>query len=482
MSAAGPIGRLPGTRTAVLIAILACVALVGSCTPTDDHSRGRPKTNLAGMLRLVGDEPLFARGMNAGLAVWRGHAYIGSRTDGGPGHRHPGVLVVDVTDPGAPRVVGEIGRPLEGNVGETSRELRIWGREGLLLVLNFGCDPTIHGCTLSDVEPTVRFYDIRGSHAPSPELVSTYRPSRLPHEFYLWQDPNDPTRALLYMSAAGATGDELLVTDISAAREGRFAEVASWTSSFPDPGPDDTLHSVSVSRDGRTAFLAHLTAGFFVVDTSEVAEGAADPRIQTVTALASRPQWPGPGAHSAVPVPGRALALTTDEVYGGSVGGGCPWGWVRLIDITDSVRPTVVSEYRARPYNQEDYCDGVDYERNMTSSFSSHNPTVTPNLALVSWHSAGLQVVSIEDPRHPVQVAEFVPEPLPAVAMEDPVLSSGPDKVVMWSYPIIVNGLIYVVDVRNGLYILAYDGPHEREVDGVAFLEGNSNLGLLEST
>jgi hypothetical protein len=55
------------------------------------------------------------------------------------------------------------------------------------------------------------------------------------------------------------------------------------------------------------------------------------------------------------------------------------------------------------------------------------------------------------------------------------MLSSGRDKVVMWSYPIIANGLIYVVDVRNGLHILAYDGPHEDEIDGVRFLEGNSN-------
>jgi hypothetical protein len=89
-------------------------------------------------------------------------------------------------------------------------------------------------------------------------------------------------------------------------------------------------------------------------------------------------------------------------------------------------------------------------------------------------------VISIDDPRRPLQVAEFLPEPLPEVATEDPVLSSGSDKVVMWSYPIVVDGLIYVVDVRNGLYILAYDGPHDEEIDGAAFLEGNSNIGSLE--
>jgi hypothetical protein len=47
----------------------------------------------------------------------------------------------------------------------------------------------------------------------------------------------------------------------------------------------------------------------------------------------------------------------------------------------------------------------------------------------------------------------------------------------MWSFPIIHNGLIYVVDIRNGLYILRYNGPRANEITGIAFLEGNSNLG-----
>ncbi len=35
-------------------------------------------------------------------------------------------------------------------------------------------------------------------------------------------------------------------------------------------------------------------------------------------------------------------------------------------------------------------------------------------------------------------------------------LSRGPNKVVMWSFPIIKDGLIYVVDIRNGLLVLRY--------------------------
>ena len=66
--------------------------------------------------------------------------------------------------------------------------------------------------------------------------------------------------------------------------------------------------------------------------------------------------------------------------------------------------------------------------------------------------------------------------------LEDPRLSSDPDtgrneKVVMWSYVIIKDGLIYVVDLRNGLYVLEYRGPFAGEVLGARFLDGNSNQG-----
>jgi hypothetical protein len=47
----------------------------------------------------------------------------------------------------------------------------------------------------------------------------------------------------------------------------------------------------------------------------------------------------------------------------------------------------------------------------------------------------------------------------------------------LWSFPIIRDGLIYVVDIRNGLYVLHYTGPHAGEVAAISFLEGNSDLG-----
>jgi hypothetical protein len=45
---------------------------------------------------------------------------------------------------------------------------------------------------------------------------------------------------------------------------------------------------------------------------------------------------------------------------------------------------------------------------------------------------------------------------------------------------IIRDGLIYVIDIRNGLYVLRYTGPHADEAANISFLEGNSNLGDAE--
>jgi hypothetical protein len=98
-------------------------------------------------------------------------------------------------------------------------------------------------------------------------------------------------------------------------------------------------------------------------------------------------------------------------------------------------------------------------------------------MALITWHSGGLQAIDIEDPAHMQQGGWFSPTPLAMVANEDPALSMGTNKVVMWSFPIVSDGLIYVIDLRNGLYILRYTGPRSGEVSGLDFLEGNSNLG-----
>jgi hypothetical protein len=449
---------------------------------------------------LVGHDPLFSRGMNAAPAIFDHFVYVGNRTDGSPQHPRPGVLVVDVADPSKPEVVGEIGPPDEGVPGETSRELRVLPDQQLLLVMNFGCSAILHSCTsgadlVGTLNPTIKFYDL-AANPEDPPLVATYEPSRTPHEMFLWIDPLRPGRALLYMSTPTSSTltdrPNLIVTDLSHARDGVFPEVAKFQGNdqfTPEEreGRDVRLHSIGVSADGTRTYLAYLGGGFLVVDSSDLANAAPSPELRLITPPGNSPRWDNQTVHSAVKVPSRSLALTTDEVYGDLLDPlvrpenefGCPWGWVHLIDIANEAQPRLVGEYRTAE-NQDAFCqtpDGQDPLNTTFTAFSAHNPTLVRNLAFVTWHSGGLEAIGLNDPHRPRRTGLFSPDPLPFVFAEDPALSLGRNKVVMWSYPIIKDGLIYVVDVRNGLYVLRYTGAGARQVAGIEFLEGNSNLG-----
>ena len=471
---------------------------------------------------LVGSNPLSGRGMNAALAIYDRYAYVGNRTDGssrcGVGdprasatgndscpHPHPGIQIVDVGNPAAPTVAGEFGEQFAtgANAGQTSRELRVWPQQKLLMVMYFRCSSVIHACPPSADTWRIRFFDL--SDPVHPTLVSTYVPSRKPHEMYLWIDPTQAGRALLWLSTPTSSVNpdvaNLVITDISRAREGVFREVAkgNWNQFFPgasNPANYDfdlALHSMTPSIDGTRTYLAYLRGGFGVLDTSKLADnqvpaGSFESLNDDLLTPAPFPTWgTGPHceghtpascaeSHSAVPLPGRPFALTVDEVYGTFTvdSFGWPWGWMRTWNIAQPRRPHQLGEYKILQ-NTEAYTPAPG--ENEFTSYSSHNPTATRNIVFDSWHSGGEQAIDLSDPGHPVQAGWFAPTPLPAVANEDPALSRGPNKNVMWSFPIIRNGLVYAVDIRNGLYVLRYSGPRADEVASIRFLEGNSDLG-----
>jgi len=509
-------------RPLVFVSVLAMMwlpAMVAAAPAAGSPAAPAAGSAASSNFQLVGHDPLFSRGMNSALAIYGNYLYVGNRTDAsdecvpatgvpdpsvtGCPHPHPGVLVVNIADPANPHVVGEIGPPFEGNVRETSRELRVWPQQQLLIVQNMRCSNFYHACPPPPPTPAPHFsfYDIGGANAAHPRLVSTYYPDihnlkdPRPHEFFLWVDPNNPNRALMYWTTYSNDNGSLpniIVTDISRARQGVFKEVARINvvhlySSFDRKNYYVAVHSMTVSPDGTRAYVAVWGGTFIELDTTDLAKGVANPNVPVISPIADRPFWPNPNAHSAVKIPGRPYVIMTDELYGNYDRvndaplnrSGCPWGWMHVIGISNELHPTLVSEYRT-PQNQDAYCQtpaGMDPANTTYTSYSTHNLTVLPDVAIVAWHSNGLRAVDITDPAHPASAGFFLPQPLSSVATEDPALSRGTNKVVVWSYPIIYKGLIYVIDIRNGLYVLRYTGPHADQVSDVTFLEGNSNLG-----
>lgn len=411
---------------------------------------------------VVGHATLGARGMNSALAVDGNLVYVGSRVD------QRGIAIVDVSDPTFPLPLGELGPPDEGLPAMSSRELRVVPERDLLIVENVSCTPGLHGCAAAGGEfQNLKFYDLGDPLRPALigryDIIGTMRDPRAPHEFYLRRDG---ARLLLFVSTPpGPPGLEVIdITDPTTP-----TRVTSWDPQ--DEGliartADSILHSVSLSEDGRTAFLSYQQAGLLVADVSAL------PAIHLATPPDRALTW-GPaesmGPHSAVAIPGRAVVAVTEEVYPAPFGTGCPYGHLRLVDVADPTALRVLGEVTL-PENDPATC-ATAAER---TTFTAHNVTATHDLVLASWYAGGLQAIDVSDPSAPKRLAEFRPEPLPSVLTEDPALGGNP--VAMWSYPVVQDGLIYVVDIRNGLYILRYTGVWEEELADLDFAEGNSNL------
>ena len=48
-------------------------------------------------------------------------------------------------------------------------------------------------------------------------------------------------------------------------------------------------------------------------------------------------------------------------------------------------------------------------------------------------------------------------------------------EIWMWTYLILKDGLLYVVDINSGLYVLEYKGPRREEVPQHGIVESNAN-------
>ncbi len=396
-----------------------------------------PAQAASGTLDLVGQTDLGARGLNAGLALAGNCAYVGSRGEGP-------MAIVDISDPAHPAPAGQ----LPGSPATTHREVRAYPEGRWLVVLDYALR--------AGGSNALRFFRW---DADCRQLTTsgTYAfGSRTPHEMYLWRD-SARGRMLLFVTMFSGSAGDLQVIDATDPGAPRLLASAGGL-----PGP---LHSIALDSDGRRAYLADWTGGLYVADTSEFADAVPNPRLRLLTASAGAFRTPPGNVHSAVPVPGRQLVVTTDERYPGT--GGCPYGAAHLVDVSDPAHPRATAAM-AIAENDPGLCPGA-----APGTWTSHNPTLTANLALVSWYSGGLQVFDISDAAHPVSLVQLRPAGIQAHA-GDPALGS--TATMTWSYPIIRDGLIYVADVNQGLLVLRYRGPHEQEVSGLAFAEGNSNL------
>lgn len=398
--------------------------------------------------------------------------YIGNRSDSG------GVLILDA------KTLEKIGE-LDKVTGSNSQEHRtVNDGLNLLVVMGFSRKGT-EGVNILQLWDT--------SNCQNPLLKSTFDyGAGKPHEFFLWRDPNNLKRVLVYQTISGenspgAEQPNLRVIDVS----NKVAPKLVATFDLRDFGvprkeepseenafksQDNRLHSLSVSDDGKRVYLAQYDAGFLILDSTPLANSATaascalshlkkkNPCLKMVNPdptarLDFKP--PGPGkTHSAVKVPGKDLVILTHEFFRSKE---CPWGWVRIVDVRIELQPKQISTFLLHE-NLEENCSTVGPIAIATrSDFTSHNPIPLRNLLLLSWRGAGLRAIDISNPFTPHEAGFYFPKT--SVRTDKFAGSLAPIKMV--SFPVIKDGLIYVVDRFNGLFILKYEGPFREEVDAI---------------
>lgn len=491
-------------------------ALVGQHGPTVDH--------LSGPLELVGHTPMpslhpddngLPLGNNGAPALIGDCAYVGRWHEYAPVLQR-GPQVVDVSSPANPVLVGDVPGALVPRA--VSRELRAVDLPGfkMLAVLTFGSSlvatpatPPVNSLVLFTI-PT----DAQGNpDCRHPQKAGTLDlfPFR-PHEFYLWLDPahdvDGHPRMLAYITTP-ITPPTLLIADVSRPSAPRLIGVYDALGGTASPreenlvggvevGAGSYAHSISVSPDGREAYLSYWDGGFFTIDTSDFADDLPV-KVARPKGAMTVPYLYAPGefgnTHSAVPVRGTDTIVVADEIY--VTTDGCPFGWLRTIDKGSLTEPPAqVGEFRLVE-NTEAGCDRTTgFVRSQNSlgqpidgTFSIHNQTVTSRYVLASWYGGGLRVIDVANRSAPVEVAFFVPKPVPGDTATTPSTGAptwgasddpGDDWTIqMWSYPVLRGGYIYIVDTRNGLYVLrATPGSAlATHLAAYPFLEGNSNFG-----
>ena len=468
-SVVSPDQPIPGTaRNVSLVGHLAPPGLTGS-TPAGEY----------GALAIAGD-----------------CAYIGRRNfnSSGQAENGLGVQIVDITRPNAPQYRGTI--PGTVFADSTARELRAVVQDRLLIILQYS---KFTGGGVNEAGASTGGSNVLQAYRINRDCSAThlgdYNMGPLkPHEFYTWIDPRVPGRVIAYVTTPFGPG-ELAVLDFSpcSAVPGAPAPTSCtpslltlWDGAYPQPsgaaisnsGIGNYLHSIAISPDGRTGYMAFWNGGFFTVDTSQVADGRANPLIVGEASTSPRDDWSAKGtgqggdAHSAVWVPAdlsrasvKPYVVLTDEDYLGI--GDCPFGWLhidRLQALAGGLNlPVPLSTYGLKenllqqeaaviangagqtsrlngPLGDPGTCSG--YTRDHASEFaqsgkayigddaswpggkvpantySSHNPTTLPDLVLLTWYGGGFQVVDIHDPAHPAEAGYYVPRPEAKVAEE----------------------------------------------------------------
>jgi hypothetical protein len=380
-------------------------------------------------------------GYGADLWVHRGFAYVGSWAGGVHGFPPAvagGVRIVDLARPAHPRLIGTLAN-WPGTTQEDVEVARVWAPafQGDLLAVGIQHDARTHDAVAVGAD----LWDVTDPRRPK-HLAFWQDPVGLGfHELHLLKRGNRLflLGTVLHSEERDPAAGDLRILEITDPY--RPVQIADWglvkDGGFPPPGSaspgaehvgdaERFAHSVSTSSTGKLAAVSCWDAGAVLLDISKISE----PRMLGRTVYPA-----GEGAtHSAIFTRKDRLLVTTDEItYFDDERRAVGAGFARFWSIADRSDPRQLAGFATG--------DALDPPTSRARTwYTVHNPFVVGDTAYFSWYSDGVRVVDLSDVARPRERAWFVPR-----------------DAFVWGVHA-SQDLIFISDLRNGLYVLRETG------------------------
>src|SRR6476659_9382412 len=366
-----------------------------------------------------------------GPAYFKHCAYMA--TENNSNQTHPGVVVIDVSDPAHPQATAYLDDTPAGL--NPHENLKVNQARGLL------------GVAQSD-GPNFAVYDLNADCA-HPKLASSITVPNGSGHMGGWSE--DGNTYYIGQSFRGV-GGILPIIDVTDPYNAKW--LLNWTFTG-----DGRPHDLSTNRQGTRLYAGQPgnfgvapdnssfgPDGLVILDVSDIRFRRPDPQIRIV----SRLFWDDQGqAEQMLPFfsHGRSYLISTDE-SGGQAGvgglaaacarGASAYGYSNVIDITDETHPRIVSKIMLEvhdPKNCAKFLDeppevgggALDYSTERCAVDSPRNPT----LAACGSRGTGTRVYDIRDPLHPAEIAYWKgPAPRTAFLPGSGSWSPGVDRTV----------------------------------------------------
>jgi hypothetical protein len=388
--------------------------------PKADQDSGRSLKPYSWNMRLVGQQDIQNRGENGNLG-WIGECAYVSAYYGGTDPL-AGLAVIDAAQPKNPELV----KLFPGTPGTRESQVEANEKRKIVIVMPFARETPYGDPALDRSE--LQIYDA-SADCKAPVRVGTFLfQNIITHEHRISADGNT-----VYVTQSSYTGrpqdaagggrggdtprdrpPALVAIDITDLANPK--QIAAW-SLADEPGmPKSGMHDLDVNDEGTRAYTNSSWTidgvrhqGLTILDTTEVRDRKPNAKMRRISSFNWGPPENFGGSHSAefVTIKGRQYVICADETMGANAA--APWGWSRIIDVTDEKYPLQISTITL----EASQAHNADVTNPDKAYYGAHYQGVddrkNTSLVFFSWYSSGLRVWDIRDPYLPKEIGYYIP-------------------------------------------------------------------------